>query len=140
MKQRRRMSGRKYVALLVLIVALVWALPVSPAQRIRREHGLFLPSSAAVLSRSRRGGWTDGSAEALIWVPARDLAGFLAQLRPGRPDRLVQFGLRHGAWQKQGSDGERWYFCHSRRGDLLGVIVGSKQADRIKVRLITSWD
>lgn len=118
--------------------------------RLKREHGLRIPTSASHLE-CRGNAWIsvlDRVAVSTFQIARADLPAFTNQLRVRPPDALY-FGFRSTNY-----DGQRYlfpsphysvtniatYYCDSPTGDFLFVDLWDVDDSRVGVCLYTDWN
>lgn len=126
---------RRYWAfgLQAVVLAVVTLRPVSAEERIARDHGVAVPAPVTPIARRSTDGWGafHGHTETEAEIPARNLPGLLARFRP-EPGYEKHWSVQ--------ADGELWYACRASDGRTLRVVVGRRDGDRARLRLVTTWE
>jgi hypothetical protein len=117
----------------------------SSAARVRREHGLRLPSSASRFV-CRGDAWMhpfiDSGAASVFEMSSDDVPNFVSQLKiidtqetgfPGNPQYRIRRSWMSGRPMRS-------YRCHSPTGDELDVRIWAIDAAHVGVALYTDWN
>jgi len=106
------------------------------ATRVRREHGLLLPTSASRF-KCKGDAWIsilDRTADSTFLMSRSDLVTFTNQLKTREPDGLFKHQSPFF------SDGITTLYCDSPTGDFLLVDISDASDSEVWIRLLTDWN